>query len=170
MANEVVGGEDRLDPAPGLQQPQPQAQPGLAVGLGVHTSPPDSASAWPLTIAAAGEARGPWDELRGEIGEHELITLELDDPAPRLHALVHVGDHVREGRSGDAESVAPVEQGEWIADDVLMLRGSMFLEKYAEQDAAEDHLLTDGRGDRQQKEQPREARGALQLPGLRRRT
>lgn len=37
----------------------------------------------------------------------------------------------------DAESLAPVEQGDWVADDVLLLRGAMFLVKYAEQDAAQ---------------------------------
>jgi tetratricopeptide (TPR) repeat protein len=37
----------------------------------------------------------------------------------------------------DAESLAPVAEGAWVADDVLLLRGAMFLEKYAEQDAAD---------------------------------
>lgn len=37
----------------------------------------------------------------------------------------------------DAESLAPVAEGAWVADDVLLLRGSMFLEKYAEEDAAQ---------------------------------
>ncbi|MCA9704794.1 MAG: tetratricopeptide repeat protein [Myxococcales bacterium] len=45
----------------------------------------------------------------------------------------------------DAESLAPVEQGEWVADDVLLLRGAMFLEKYAQQDAAETFGLILGR-------------------------
>lgn len=37
----------------------------------------------------------------------------------------------------DAESLAPVAEGAWVADDVLLLRGAMFLEKYAEDDAAQ---------------------------------
>ncbi len=37
----------------------------------------------------------------------------------------------------EAESLAPAPKGEWLADDVLLLRGAMFLEKYAQQDAAE---------------------------------
>ncbi|MCA9650982.1 MAG: tetratricopeptide repeat protein [Myxococcales bacterium] len=37
----------------------------------------------------------------------------------------------------DAEGLAPVGEGSWTADDVLLLRGSVFLEKYAEAEAAE---------------------------------
>jgi tetratricopeptide (TPR) repeat protein len=37
----------------------------------------------------------------------------------------------------DAESLAPVAEGAWVADDVLLLRGAMFLEKYAQEDAAQ---------------------------------
>ncbi len=37
----------------------------------------------------------------------------------------------------DAENLAPVTEGRWVADDVLLLRGSLFLEKYAEAEAAE---------------------------------
>jgi len=37
----------------------------------------------------------------------------------------------------DAEALAPAGEGQWVADDVLLLRGAMFLEKYAEQDAAQ---------------------------------
>lgn len=36
----------------------------------------------------------------------------------------------------DAESLAPAAEGTWVADDVLLLRGAMFLEKYAQDDAA----------------------------------
>jgi len=41
----------------------------------------------------------------------------------------------------DAESLAPVAEGAWVADDVLLLRGAMFLEKYAEGDAAQTFAL-----------------------------
>jgi len=41
----------------------------------------------------------------------------------------------------DAESLAPVAEGTWVADDVLLLRGAMFLEKYAEGDAAQTYSL-----------------------------
>ncbi|MEM7157189.1 MAG: tetratricopeptide repeat protein [Myxococcota bacterium] len=37
----------------------------------------------------------------------------------------------------EAEDLAPVSKGEQIADDVLLLRGDMFLDKYAESEAAE---------------------------------
>lgn len=41
----------------------------------------------------------------------------------------------------DAESLAPVAEGTWVADDVLLLRGAMFLEKYAHDDAAQTYAL-----------------------------
>lgn len=41
----------------------------------------------------------------------------------------------------EAESLAPVAEGAWVADDVLLLRGAMFLEKYAEGDAAQTFAL-----------------------------
>jgi cellulose synthase operon protein C len=41
----------------------------------------------------------------------------------------------------DAESLAPVAEGAWVADDVLLLRGAMFLEKYAHDAAAETYGL-----------------------------
>jgi tetratricopeptide (TPR) repeat protein len=36
---------------------------------------------------------------------------------------------------GDAEGLAPVEKGSWVGDRVRLLRGSMFAEKYAAEDA-----------------------------------
>jgi tetratricopeptide (TPR) repeat protein len=41
----------------------------------------------------------------------------------------------------DAESLAPASEGEWVADDVLLLRGAVFLEKYAEDDAAQTYAI-----------------------------
>ncbi|MCX4242792.1 tetratricopeptide repeat protein [Paraliomyxa miuraensis] len=43
--------------------------------------------------------------------------------------------HDANGVLQDAESLAPVAEGSWVADDVLLLRGAMFLEKYAQDDA-----------------------------------
>ncbi|MEX1362599.1 MAG: tetratricopeptide repeat protein [Nannocystaceae bacterium] len=37
----------------------------------------------------------------------------------------------------DAEGLAPVAEGQWVADDVLLRRGAVFLEKYAQAEAAE---------------------------------
>lgn len=42
---------------------------------------------------------------------------------------------------GDAEGLAPVEDGSWVADRVLMVRGRVFLEKYATEEAAATYQL-----------------------------
>ncbi len=49
--------------------------------------------------------------------------------------------HDANGVLQDAESLAPVAEGTWVADDVLLLRGAMFLEKYAQSDAAQTFEL-----------------------------
>ena len=44
-------------------------------------------------------------EIGGEVGQHELNALELDDPPARLPALVDVEDGILEGGARDAERV-----------------------------------------------------------------
>ena len=44
-------------------------------------------------------------QLGGEVGEQELNSLELDDPPPRLAALIDIGDGILERGAGDAERV-----------------------------------------------------------------
>ncbi|MCH9682723.1 MAG: tetratricopeptide repeat protein, partial [Deltaproteobacteria bacterium] len=39
----------------------------------------------------------------------------------------------------DAENLAPATEGRWISDEVLLLRGAMFLEKYSVAEAAETY-------------------------------
>lgn len=49
--------------------------------------------------------------------------------------------HDANGVLQDAEDLAPVAEGAWVADDVLLLRGAMFLEKYAQGDATQTLAL-----------------------------
>jgi hypothetical protein len=44
-------------------------------------------------------------EIGGHVREHELDTLELDDPLSRLPALVDVGDGILECAARDPERV-----------------------------------------------------------------
>ena len=43
------------------------------------------------------------EKIRGQVGKHELIALEIDHPLARLHALVHVAHHVAKCRCGNAQ-------------------------------------------------------------------
>ena len=44
-------------------------------------------------------------EFTGKIGNHELVSLKIDDAITRLHPLIGIGNHVFERCAGDADSM-----------------------------------------------------------------
>ena len=74
-----------------------------ARSLAIEASTPKSVGAAVDQIGHMIEPRLAQGQLARQVGEQELVALELDDAPARLPPRVHVGRHVLERGDGDAQ-------------------------------------------------------------------